>query len=350
MSDLTVYQSNLPDTIEDLTRFAFVGREKLAAVRAEIRVIDKLKLANDVKVQKMIEAQYIADVVMDAEVRIGELLRDVPKATPNNNPFHQKDSAVPLVTPKQQARETIGISRKQADRFVKLADNKDIVEAAKAEARENDDIVSRSFVLEKIKVAEREQCEQLRENERIVNRDKVALLHNPLEAVGIFQTIVIDPPWDWSDEGDINQMGRAKPDYATMTIDEIEKLPIETIADSNCHLYIWVTNRSLPKAFRLVESWGFRYITCLTWVKPSYGMGNYYRGSTEQVLFSVKGTQPLKRHDVGTHFVADRGDKHSAKPDAFYDIVSSCSYAPFIDIFGRTERSGWTVWGECGDT
>ncbi|MBQ1388890.1 MAG: hypothetical protein IIY78_04605, partial [Clostridia bacterium] len=114
------------------------------------------------------------------------------------------------------------------------------------------------------------------------------------------------------------------------------------------HLYLWVTNRSLPKAFSLIEKWGFRYITCLTWVKPSFGIGNYFRGSTEQVLFAVKGSQPLKRKDACTHFCADRGKGHSAKPDEFYKLVESCSYAPFIDVFGRKERDGWSVWGENG--
>lgn len=192
----------------------------------------------------------------------------------------------------------------------------------------------------------REQRESDREEQRKQNGEKVSQLDNPLDAQGLFQTIVIDPPWDWGDEGDINQMGRAKPDYSTMPIEDIEALPVGKIADENCHLYLWVTNRSLPKAFRLIEAWGFRYITCLTWVKPSFGMGNYFRGSTEQVLFAVKGSQPLKRHDVPTHFTANRGKGHSAKPDAFYDMVEGCSHAPFIDVFGRQERPGWSIWGE----
>lgn len=192
----------------------------------------------------------------------------------------------------------------------------------------------------------RAEKEAIRETERQENAVKVEKLSSPLEAQGLFQTIVIDPPWDWGDEGDVNQFGRAKPDYHTMPIDEIAKMPINKIADENCHLYLWVTNRSLPKAFRLIEEWGFRYITCLTWVKPYFGMGNYFRGSTEQVLFAVKGSQPLKRKDVGTHFNAPRGNEHSAKPDEFYHLVETCSYAPYIDIFGRKERSGWSVWGE----
>ena len=198
---------------------------------------------------------------------------------------------------------------------------------------------------QKIRRAEKEEK---REAQRQTNAEKIEELATPLEAKGLFQTIVIDPPWDWGDEGDVNQMGRAKPDYHTMPIEEIEKLPVGDIADSNCHLYLWVTNRSLPKAFRLIESWGFRYITCITWVKPSIGMGNYFRGSSEQILFAVKGSQPLKRKDIGTWFEAPRGKQHSEKPEEFYRIVESCSYAPYIDIFGRKERDGWSVWGENG--
>ena len=194
----------------------------------------------------------------------------------------------------------------------------------------------------------REIKAEKQEEKRQENAEKIKELSTPLEAQGLFQTIVIDPPWDWSDEGDVNQFGRTKPDYATMPIEEIEKLPIDKISDENCHLYLWVTNRSLPKAFRLIKNWGFRYITCLTWVKPSIGVGNYFRGSTEQVLFAVKGCQPLKRKDVGTHFLANRGEVHSAKPDEFYSLVESCSYAPYIDVFGRKERDGWSVWGENG--
>jgi len=194
----------------------------------------------------------------------------------------------------------------------------------------------------------REEKELVREEQRQENAEKIETLATPLEAQGLFQTIVIDPPWDWGDEGDVNQFGRAKPDYHTMPIEEIEKLPVGKITDDNCHLYLWVTNRSLPKAFRLIEAWGFRYITCLTWIKPSMGMGNYFRGQTEHVLFAVKGSQLLKRRDATTCFEAPRGKGHSAKPDEFYDLVESCSYGPYIDIFGRRDREGWSVWGENG--
>ena len=388
-------QNNLPAKLEDLTKFVLIGREKLVAVRAEIRAIDKVGLAQEVRKQKLEEAQFISEAVLDAEVRIGELMQAVSKAAggdrrsgnfkidsgvdfekfksepeelklesevknaeaeeiqaEDNSRTSQTKSKAEDNSDKPKTKSEIiketGFTQKQVERFQQLASHPEAVAQAKAEAKANDDIVSRAAVMKKIKEQQQAERAEQRENKRQENADKIEELKTPLEAEGLFQTIVIDPPWDWGDEGDVNQFGRARPDYHTMSINEIEQLPIAKIADENCHLYLWVTNRSLPKAFKLLESWGFRYVTCLTWVKPSFGMGNYFRGSTEQILFGVKGSQPLKRHDVGTHFEAPRGDKHSSKPDEFYKLVESCSYAPYIDIFGRKEREGWSVWGENG--
>ena len=162
---------------------------------------------------------------------------------------------------------------------------------------------------------------------------------------GKYRTIVIDPPWDWGDEGDVSQMGRAVPEYATMPITDIESLPIKDLADENCHLYLWITNRSLPKGFRLLEAWGFRYIQPLTWCKPSIGIGNYFRNNTEHILFAVKGSQRLLRFDVGTWFSAERGKGHSTKPDAAYELIASCSPAPRLDMFARQDRDGFSRWG-----
>lgn len=197
----------------------------------------------------------------------------------------------------------------------------------------------------------RELKEQAREARREENRKKIAAVPEPEKAAAVAQakyaTIVIDPPWDWGDEGDQDQLGRARPDYSTMSIEQLERLDVGGLADDDCHIYLWITNRSLPKGFRLLDAWGFRYITAITWVKPHFGMGNYFRGQTEHVLFGVKGSQPLKRKDVGTVFEADRGQAgHSSKPPKFLELVESCSPGPFLEMFSRSARPGWVAWGE----
>ena len=197
--------------------------------------------------------------------------------------------------------------------------------------------------------AKRDEKEAERKAARQANEKKVAATDDIGELRGTFATIVIDPPWDFGDEGDVDQFGRGRPTYATLTAEQVAELPVAEIAADDAHLYLWITNRSLPKGFALLEAWGFRYITCLTWVKPSFGMGNYFRGSTEQVLFGVRGSLPLDRKDAPTHLSAPRGpDGHSSKPDAFYELVRTCSPAPRIDYFGRRNHTGFTTYGEDG--
>jgi N6-adenosine-specific RNA methylase IME4 len=196
--------------------------------------------------------------------------------------------------------------------------------------------------------ANREIKEQKKEERRKENAEKVNGV-TTIDKIGAkFSTIVIDPPWDWGDEGDCDQLGRAKPDYTTMSIEQLETLPVKDLADEDCHIYMWITNRSLPKGFRLLSVWGFRYITCLTWPKPSFGMGNYFRGQTEQILFGVKGSQMLKRKDAPTilpQWARGKGG-HSSKPSEFLEFVESCSYGPYIELFSRSNRDGWINWGE----
>ena len=83
MNEIVTNTTNLPANIEDLSKFFLVGREKLIAVRAEIRAIQKVGLAKEVYDQKLKEAQEIAEAVLDAETRMGELIKDIPKATEN---------------------------------------------------------------------------------------------------------------------------------------------------------------------------------------------------------------------------------------------------------------------------
>jgi len=161
-----------------------------------------------------------------------------------------------------------------------------------------------------------------------------------------FQCIVIDPPWDHSEVGD-SGMGedfRGMPSYSRMGIEDIAKLPIKELADTNCHLYLWTTNRMLQLSFDLLDGWGFRYITLLTWCKPQIGLGNYYRNNTEHILFGVKGRLPLLMNNVGTWFEAKRM-AHSEKPQEFYKMVEQCSPGPRVDMFARKERDNWTTWG-----
>ena len=185
--------------------------------------------------------------------------------------------------------------------------------------------------------------EAQRQRERLNDKANVAGVQ-PIP-VGPFSAISIDPPWDWGDEGDVDQLGRAKPTYITMPFTEIKNLPIISRSMPDCHLYLWITNRSLPKGFELLDTWGFRFITLLTWGKPHFGMGNYFRGQTEHIMFGIKGSLPILRHDIGTLFQFSRGNNHSTKPDEIFSLLATCSPEPRLEMFARTPHEGWMPWG-----
>lgn len=97
--------------------------------------------------------------------------------------------------------------------------------------------------------AMRELKERERETKRDQNRAAIVAAPEPTKITGVYSTIVIDPPWDWGDEGDQDQLGRARPTYGTMTLDQLLGLPVGEYAADDSHLYLWITNRSLPKGF-----------------------------------------------------------------------------------------------------
>jgi N6-adenosine-specific RNA methylase IME4 len=154
-------------------------------------------------------------------------------------------------------------------------------------------------------------------------------------APGKFRALVVDPPWNY--EG-LSIAGRAAPLYATMTHEELLALEVAQWAEPDCHLYLWTTNNFLTRAVDLAEAWGFAHKTVLTWVKPRWGLGSYFRNSTEQVLFGVRGELRTRSDSIATHFAAPLGE-HSEKPEVFYDIVRAASHPPFGELFQRKPRS-----------
>jgi len=103
---------------------------------------------------------------------------------------------------------------------------------------------------------------------------------------GKFKTLLLDPPW----EHDQDVAGRAKPGYATMSLDELRALDVAAWADDGwCHLYLCTTNSFVIRAGELMEHWGFEPKQLLTWKKPNWGLGNHFRNETEHVYFGIRG-------------------------------------------------------------
>jgi N6-adenosine-specific RNA methylase IME4 len=177
-----------------------------------------------------------------------------------------------------------------------------------------------------------------------------------------FSTVVADPPWRYRDTinaklvrqvqdagyGSGKPAGRrgAEGHYPTMTTEQIKALPVIFVAKPNAHLYLWTTNAFMEDAHRVARAWGFLPKTILTWVKPRIGMGHYFRNTTEHVLFAVRGRLGTKVHNLRTDFSAPQPDRqHSRKPDRLLEIVEAASPGPYLELFARRSRDGWSCWG-----
>ena len=174
-----------------------------------------------------------------------------------------------------------------------------------------------------------------------------------------FGTILADPPWQFQ-----NRTGKVAPEhkrlnrYGTMTLDEICALPVEDIAADPAHLYLWVPNALLPDGLRVMNEWGFRYISNIIWHKvrkdggsDGRGVGFYFRNVTEVILFGVRGknARTLAPGRRQVNLFGTRKREHSRKPDEQYDIIEACSPGPYLEMFARGARPKWTVWGNQAD-
>jgi len=171
---------------------------------------------------------------------------------------------------------------------------------------------------------------------------------------GQYATILADPPWQFQ-----NRTGKVAPEhrrllrYPTMEQREIQELPVAKLAAAQSHLYLWVPNALLAEGLRVMEAWGFTYKSNLVWYKvrkdggpDGRGVGFYFRNVTELVLFGVRGSmRTLPPGRTRVNILATRKREHSRKPDEIYDLIEACSPGPYLELFARFPRSGWSQWG-----
>lgn len=167
-----------------------------------------------------------------------------------------------------------------------------------------------------------------------------------------YHTIVADPPWAYEQSRIVTTSNtpqtrpEASAQYQTMTDDEIAALDVAALAADNAHLYLWITNPRLFAADRIVRAWGFTYRTLITWEKQgTLGMGYYFRGQTEHVVFATRGHAPIEPSRRQRNIFAAPKRGHSVKPDSFYDMVEMVSNGPYLEMFARRQRLGWDTWG-----
>jgi len=166
-----------------------------------------------------------------------------------------------------------------------------------------------------------------------------------------YKIIYADPAWTYSDKALAGNRG-AGCKYDLMTLQTIKDLPVQTIADDDCVLFLWATYPLIQEALAVIKAWGFTYKTkAFTWIKKNkngtyfMGMGNWTRANDEIVLLATKGKP--KRIDCGiSSIVVTDIQEHSEKPDEVRQrIIKLCGDLPRIELFARTKIHEWDVWG-----
>jgi N6-adenosine-specific RNA methylase IME4 len=178
---------------------------------------------------------------------------------------------------------------------------------------------------------------------------------------GPFGAILADPPWHfavWS----LEKTGRARhpsTHYGTMDVFDIAALPIGALAAEDCALFLWITWPMLEHALTVVEAWGFQYKTCaFAWMKADVStidlfsgpvdadmkLGYWTRANSEVCLLATRGKP--KRLDAGVRQgIIEPAREHSRKPDCVHTRIERLVAGPYLELFARRRRPGWTVWG-----
>ena len=165
---------------------------------------------------------------------------------------------------------------------------------------------------------------------------------------GQYGAMLVDPPWPFETRGASGKGRAADNHYPTMTMSRISALGEEIAprAAENSALFLWATSDRLADAIELMERWGFNYrSTAFIWVKEGApGLGYWTRKGAEICLLGTRGSPKRLAADVEDVIDAPRRE-HSRKPDEAYERIERLVAGPYLELFARTPRPGWDVWG-----
>jgi N6-adenosine-specific RNA methylase IME4 len=186
-------------------------------------------------------------------------------------------------------------------------------------------------------------------------------MSDPFEGLprGHFKAILADPPWAfkcWDRSKRAASRGSVTP-YESMDMGDIRDLPVMSLCSPDCVLFMWAVWPMLPEAFRVLEAWGFEYKTCaFSWMKADpfrlfadeatiyMGLGYWTRANTEPCLLGTRGKP--KRRDAGVRQgIIEPRREHSRKPDCVHQRIERLVDGPYLELFARQSRPGWTTWG-----
>jgi len=236
-----------------------------------------------------------------------------------------------------QIAEDLADEVKEAIRNTDLADNKtELLRLARLDEEEQKEVVQKII---------RGEAEKVLEAKRKIEIEKIAqrIQNNQIQRPeGLFDVIVVDPPWPYGTDYDPDGRRGACP-YPEMSLEEIKN--IKPPASENCVLFLWTTHKFMRYSFDILDIWGFREVAIITWVKDRMGLGTWLRSRSEFCIMAVKGSPKVNLTNQTT-IIEGKVREHSRKPDEFYQMVDSLCIGRKLDYFAREKRNGWEIFGE----
>lgn len=269
----------------------------------------------------------IGDFGVDVECREAEWLNEFypSRVNINKRADTKMESAKMPVTPKESAR---------VRKIKEYKESKPDVfnEIKKTIKKSKDENLNGKSVYKHIKKIEKE--EQIEDQKQKILSGEMSLPE------GIFDIIVVDPPWPYGRKYDPDTSRSANP-YPEMSIDEIKG--IKLTPDKDCILWLWTTHRFIWDAKNIMDSWGFEYKGILVWNKEKMGMGDWLRMQCEFCLVGIKGKPFWNVKDL-RDIITESRTEHSSKPESFYKMIEDKFVSKNkADYFGRKERKGWKI-------
>jgi N6-adenosine-specific RNA methylase IME4 len=240
-----------------------------------------------------------------------------------------------------------GKSTEQASKMFNV--NREYIHEAKKLKEENPELLDKVRKGEKT-LSEIKNEKKKEDRKQFIENTRKAIAEGKMELPkGTYEVIVIDPPWDYGDgenpaekyEADY-YMGRVVKPYPPMAIEQIKNIKIPS--SENCVLWLWTTHKFIFECRDILNHWGFKDVSILTWVKDKIGIGKWLRSQTEYCIMAIKGKPIINLTNQSTVLYGKARD-HSRKPEEFYKFIDELCIGRKIDYFAREKREGWDMYG-----
>lgn len=245
----------------------------------------------------------------------------------------KSDKAITSIDTKKELASLAGVSH---DTIAKV---KVIEQKADEETKEklSSGEVSINQAYKEIKQAEKKEQfdEKIKKQKQDIESGKIQMPD------GVFEVIVIDPPWNYGREYDPDSSRVANP-YPEMSQEELLKINLPSSKDSI--IFLWTTHKFLWNAKELMDKWGFEYKANLVWDKEKIGMGAWLRMQCEFCLVGIKG-KPVWNNTKWRDIIREPRREHSRKPEIFYTMIEEITVGRKLNFFSREEKEGWTSYG-----